>query len=140
VKGDFDMKNQIYRVIAIFGMFFGLAVAGVHAQTPSKVEVNIPFEFSAGKATLKPGVYSIRRMSGNLLELRNTENQAAVILNAPTTLSSTDPKAVERLVFKKYGAQYLLSQVWLTVDSGRQLFTERKAKSERVEISLRVRR
>lgn len=135
------MKNQIYRVIAIFGMFFGLASAGVYAQTPSKVEVNIPFEFSAGKATLKPGVYSIRRMSGNLLELRNAENQAAVILNAPTTLSSTDPKAVERLVFKKYGDQYLLSQVWLTVDSGRQLFTERKAaKSERVEISLRVRR
>jgi hypothetical protein len=36
-------------------MFLGLAVASVQGQTPTKVEVNIPFEFSAGKTTLKAG-------------------------------------------------------------------------------------
>jgi hypothetical protein len=39
------MKNQTYRLVAILGIFFGFAVASVHAQAPSKVEVNIPFEF-----------------------------------------------------------------------------------------------
>src|SRR5215210_3501507 len=133
------MKHQIYRVIAIFGIFLGLAVTSVHAQAPSRVEVNIPFEFSAGKTTLKPGIYSIKRMSGNLLSLRNSEDKSAVILNAPLTISSNDPEAVERLVFNKDGDQYSLSQIWLTADSGRELLMKTKgATYERVELSLRT--
>jgi len=133
------MKNQIYRMFAIFGIFLGLAVVSVQAQAPSRVEVNIPFEFSAGKTTLKAGVYSIKRMSGNLLSLRNTEDKSTVILNAPVTLSSSDPNAVERLVFNKDGARYLLSQIWLTVDSGRQLPAKATTpKPERIELSLRI--
>src|ERR1041384_2957672 len=133
------MNNKTYRFVAILGIFLGLTVASVHAQAPSRVEVNIPFEFSAGKATLKPGVYSIRRMSGNLLSLRNTEDKSTVVLNAPLTISSSDPKAVERLVFNKDGERYFLSQVWLTVDAGRQLFVKSKgATYERVELSLRT--
>ena len=135
------MKNQIYRVFTIFTVFFGLAVAGVQAQAPSKVEVDIPFEFSAGNTTLKPGVYSIKRLSENHLTLRRTDGKSAVILNAPQTLASNDPQSVERLVFNKYGEHYSLSQIWLTVDTGRQLFVERKyAKPERIEISLRTKR
>ena len=133
------MKNQIYRAIAIFGISLGLAVAGVQAQTPSRVEVNIPFEFSAGKTTLKSGVYTIKRMSGNLVRLRNVNDDSAVILNAPVNLSSTDADATERLVFNKYGDQYFLAQIWLTADSGRQLLREKKTRQpERIELSLRI--
>src|SRR6478736_5955921 len=117
------MKN-LQRVFAIFAVFFGLAVAVVQAQAPSKVEVEIPFEFSAGKATLKPGMYTIKRLSGNYLMLRRSDGESAVILNAPLTLTSSDPKSVERLVFSKSGELYSLSQIWLTVDTGRQLFVE----------------
>jgi hypothetical protein len=133
------MKNQIYKLVAIFSIFLGLAVAGVHAQTPTRVEVNIPFEFSAGKTILRPGVYTIKRMSGNLVTLRNVDNKSSVILNAPVNLSSTDAEATERLVFNKYGEQYFLAQIWLAVDSGRQVFTEKKMEiPERIELSLRA--
>ena len=133
------MKNQIYRIAAILGIFLGLAVAGVQAQTPSRVEVNIPFEFSAGKTTLKPGVYTIKRMSGNLVTLRNVESKASVILNAPVNLGSTNVEAKERLVFNKYGDRYFLAQIWLTVDTGRELLREKKTeKGERIEVALRV--
>ena len=133
------MKNQIYRAIAIFTVFFGLAVVNVHAQAPSKVQVNIPFEFSAGKTTLQPGVYSIKRMSGNYLQLQSIDGESAVILNAPLTLTSNDPDAVERLVFDKHEDQYYLSQIWLTSDTGREVFVKTKAgKPERIEISLRA--
>ena len=133
------MRKQVQKMIAILGIFLGLAAPGVHAQTPSRVEVNIPFQFSAGKTTLKPGVYSIDRISGNLLRLRTTDGKSAVILNVPVTHSSTDSEAGERLVFNKYGDQYFLSQIWLTVDSGRQVWTETKAeKPERLALSLRV--
>jgi hypothetical protein len=132
------MRKQIYRVVAVLGVFFGLAVAGVQAQTPSKVKINIPFEFSAGKATLQPGVYSIVRTSGNLLTLRNSDGSSAVILDAPPMAGRVDEKAGERLVFAKSGDQYFLAEIWLSVDSGRRVFTTGKTdKAERVEISLR---
>ena len=133
------MKNQIYRIAAILGIFLGLAVAGVQAQTPSRVEVNIPFEFSAGKTTLQAGVYTVKRMSGNLVTLRNVADKSSVILNAPVNLSSTNVDATERLVFNKQGERYLLAQIWLTVDSGRELLREKKSeKGERIEVALRV--
>ncbi len=133
------MRNQVQKIVAILGVFLGLAAAGVQAQTPSRVEVNIPFGFSAGKTTLRAGVYSIDRMSGNLLRLRTTDGKSAVILNVPVTHSSTDSAAGERLVFNKYGDQYFLSQIWLTVESGRQVWTKTTAaEPERIALSLRM--
>jgi len=130
------MKNKIYRVIAIFGMFFGFATVNAHGQAPSKVTVAIPFEFAAGKTTLQAGVYSIKRTSGELVTLRSEDGKSAVTLNAPVTNSSSDPNAVERLVFSRQGAQYFLSQIWLTADSGRQVWIGR-GKAERIEIALK---
>jgi hypothetical protein len=130
------MKNQIYTAIAILGMFFGLAVASVSAQTPSKVEVIIPFEFMAGKATLQAGVYSIRKTSANVLLLRNSEGES-VILNAPLSVESKDKG--ERLVFNRYGEEFVLTQVWLTGETGRQLMpSAKRQKGEGVEIAIRV--
>ena len=132
------MNNKIYRVVPIFAIFLGFAVAGVRAQAPSKVEVNIPFEFSAGKTTLQPGVYTIKRLSGDNVTLRSEDGNSKVILNVPVTNSSSDPIAVERLVFERSGDEYALSQIWLTADSGRQVWTRKKGvKSERFEIALR---
>ena len=133
------MKVHIYRAIAILGVFLGFAVASIQAQAPSRLEVNIPFEFSAGKTTLKPGVYAIKRMSGNLITLRNVEDKSSAILNAPVNLSSIDPEATERLVFNKDCDHYSLAQIWLTADSGRQLLKANKTpQPEHIEISLRV--
>ena len=133
------MKHQIVRLMAVFGLVLGMAVATAQAQAPSKVEVNIPFEFSAGKTTLKAGVYTIRRLSGNVVTLRNVDDKSSVILNAPVNLSSTDPKATERLVFNKAGDQYALAQIWLTADSGREVLKQKNTQQpERIELSLRV--
>ncbi|HEU4834390.1 MAG TPA: hypothetical protein VFS90_08250 [Pyrinomonadaceae bacterium] len=132
------MKNKTYRLIAILGIFLGFAVVSAQAQAPSKVEVNIPFEFSAGKTTLQPGRYTIKRMSGNNVMLRSEDGESNVILNAPVTDTSSNPNAVERLVFERYGEHFALSQIWLTADTGRQVWTNKKgAKSQRVEIALR---
>ena len=132
------MRNKIYTAIAIFGMFFGFAVANAQGQASSKVAVEIPFEFSAGKTTLHAGVYSIKRMSGNVVTLRSEDGKSAVTLNAPVNLTSRDSNAVERLVFSKQGEQYFLSQIWLTADSGREVWKDNSGvKSERVEIALK---
>jgi hypothetical protein len=132
------MKNKIYRLIAIFGMFLGFATVNAQGQAASKVRVEIPFEFSAGRTTLHSGVYSIKRMSGELVTLRSEDGKSAVTLHAPVTDSSSDPNAVERLVFSKQGEQYFLSQIWLTADSGRQVWISREAeKGERIAVALK---
>ena len=77
------MKIQVVRNVAILGLFFVLAIASLQAQTPSRVEVNIPFDFSAGKATLKAGVYSIKRMGTNALAIRSADGKTTALLNAP---------------------------------------------------------
>ena len=131
------MNNKTYRIVAILGIFLAFAIASVNAQAPSKVEVNIPFEFSAGKTTLPAGIYTIKRMSGNNVTLRSEDGKSSVILNAPVTNSSSGPNAVERIVFERYGDQFALAQIWLTADSGRQVWTNKKGvKSQRIEIAL----
>lgn len=132
------MNNKIYRLVAILGISLAFAVVSVHAQAPSKVEVNIPFEFSAGNTTLPAGVYSIKRLSGDNVTLRSEDGKSSVILNAPVTHNSNDPNAVERLVFDRYGEQFALSQIWLTANTGRQVWTNKKGrKSERIDIAFR---
>ncbi|HKU76387.1 MAG TPA: hypothetical protein VJR02_20925 [Pyrinomonadaceae bacterium] len=132
------MKNKIYRVIAIFGMFLGFGMVNAQGQAPNKVEVDIPFEFTAGKTTLPAGVYSIKRISSDALRLRSEDGKSAAILIAPVTHTSSDPNAEARLVFSKQGEQCFLSQIWLSATSGRQVWIGRQAeKSERIELALK---
>jgi len=128
-----------------------LAMTSVSAQTTGKVEVKIPFDFTAGKATFKAGTYSIKRVSNNSVAIRSLDGKTTKLIDAPLAIGARDSKAGERLVFNQYGDQYFLSQVWVEADSGRQLFTsgaEKKAaqeyklahnneKPQRVEIAAR---
>ena len=143
------MRNKVFSSIAMLSLFFVLAIAGVQAQRPTGVEVNLPFDFTAGKTTLKAGHYQIRKLDGdgNTFSILS-EAGKRVMVDAPLTVGSRDAKGGSRLVFNRYGNSYFLSQVWLTPEIGQQLFptkAETKArdiqlargiKPERVEVSL----
>ena len=144
------MKNQILRSVAIFGLFFMLAMTSVQAQTPGRVEVKVPFDFAAGKVLFKAGIYSIKKVSDNTLAIRSIDGKTTKLVDAPLTIGSREFKGGERLVFNQYGNQYFLSQVWLSSDSGRQLFSgaetkaareyklaDNNAKQQRVEVAAR---
>ena len=146
------MKSKVTTIFAVLGLLLTLAMVSVSAQTPTGAQVNIPFDFAAGKANLKAGTYTITRASGTALKLRSTDGKKTVLINAPLTVGSRDFKAGERLVFNRYGSEYFLSQVWLTVDVGRQLMTtsaetnaarelarKKSDKPQRVEIAVRSR-
>jgi hypothetical protein len=146
------MKTKVTTTIAAGVLFLMLAVVSVSAQAPTGAQVNIPFDFSAGNANLKAGTYTIMRSTGNALKLRSADGKKTVLINAPLTIGARDFKAGERLVFNRYGNEYFLTQVWLTVDVGRQLFTskaetnaarelarQKTSSPQRVEIALRGR-
>ena len=115
------MKRKVTTIMAAVGLFLTLAVGSAIAQFPTGAEVKIPFDFAAGKANLKAGTYIVKRGSGSTLQIRSADGTQTVLVNAPLTIGSRDYKAGERLVFNRYGDQYFLTQVWLTVDQGRQL-------------------
>jgi hypothetical protein len=144
------MKKQILRNTAMLGLFLMLAVATANAQTASRAEVTVPFDFLAGKVTLKAGSYSVKKLSGNTIAIRSVDGETTALVNAQLSLDSRDFKAGQRLVFNKYGDRYFLSQVWLSIETGRQLFTSaaevnaareyrlanKKAKPERVDVAM----
>lgn len=143
------MKKTVTTIIAAVGLFLTMAVASVSAQTPTGAEVNIPFDFSAGKASLKAGTYVIIRKSDSMLQIRHANEKRTILVNAPVTIGSRDYRAGERLVFNRYGDEYFLTQVWFTADQGKQLLpsnaetsaarelVKRNLKPERVEIAVR---
>jgi hypothetical protein len=144
------MKDLATKSIAIIGLFLLLAAASVQAQTPMSAEVNVPFDFSAGKATLKAGAYRIKKRAGNVLAITSADGKRTTLLDAPLAIGSRGFKSGSRLVFNRYDDQYFLSQVWLSVDAGRQLFTsgaesraareynlaKKNAKPERMEVAV----
>jgi hypothetical protein len=143
------MKKTVTTIIAALGLFLTIAAASVSAQTPTGAEVNIPFDFSAGKASLKAGTYVIIRKSDSTLQIRHANEKKTILVNAPLTIGSRDYRAGERLVFNRYGDEYFLTQVWFTADQGKQLLpsnaetsaarglAKRNLKAERVEIAVR---
>jgi hypothetical protein len=145
------MKIKSIRTAAILGIFFVLAIASLQAQTPGRVEVNVPFDFAAGKATLKAGTYSLKKANGNAIVIRSLDGKASSVVNSPLVIGSRAAKPGARLVFNKYGDQYFLSQIWTSSDAGRQLFptnaeqnvsrqyqlAHNGAKAERIEVALR---
>ncbi len=116
------MKNRFLKTFAILSVVLMLVSATVKAQSGSKLEIKIPFDFTAGAARLKAGIYRVKRMSDRTLSIQKTDGTKTAVLNTPLHLRSRDSQAGRRLVFNKYGDQYFLSQVWLEVDNGRQLF------------------
>ena len=132
------MKTKIMTTFAAVGLLLTLAIVSVSAQTPTGAQVNIPFDFTAGKANLKAGTYTITRGSGTALKLRSADGKNTVMITAPLTIGSRDFKAGERLVFNRYGTEFFLTQVWLSVDSGRQLLPSSAEKTAAREFAKRT--
>src|SRR5260370_15207506 len=120
------MKYTSLKTVAMLGLFFVLAVMTASAQTGSRIEASIPFDFAAGETKLKAGDYTVKRISKDALQLRNAQTKTSVIVLAPLAIQQMRNDAPERLVFNRYGSEYFLTQVWTnrTAD-GRGLFTSK---------------
>ena len=128
------MKIRVRNIVTL-GLFFILAMVTVQAQT-KKGEVNIPFDFYAGTAKLKAGTYQLKRMSDTAIAIRSSDGKTTALVNAPLTIGARDFKSGRRLVFNRYGDQFFVSQIWLDVESGRQVIPTKEeirvAKDERL--------
>lgn len=145
------MRNQILKGLATFGLFLTLAAASVQAQTGYRIEVNVPFEFTAGETSLPAGVYTVELISANVLLVHSIAGKKSVLLIARQA-EHVGTRKPERIIFNRYGDRYFLSQTFLSgADLGSQVNPSRAerhlareyrlaksdAKSQKVEVAVR---
>lgn len=120
------MKYTSLRMVAMLALLLALGAVSAHAQTGGMIEARIPFDFAAGETKLKAGDYTFKRISKDALQLRNEQDKTSVMVLAPLAIRQTRNDSPERLVFKRYGNEYFLSQVWTNrAAEGRGLFASR---------------
>jgi hypothetical protein len=113
------MKKQVVKALTPIGLLIVMMVMGIgSAQGQSlanDLRVKIPFDFIVGDKELPAGDYSIARVrpsfDNRVLVIESVDNHLTVVrLTSP--VESLAPKVEGSLVFRRYGDQYFLSQIW----------------------------
>ena len=107
------MKQRILTMEALLAVVMTLAAASVNAQSGARIEASVPFDFAAGNARLKAGDYSVTRIAQNEFLLRSADLKTAVLVQASMVVAQRREGSPARLVFKRYGSEYFLAQVWV---------------------------
>lgn len=111
------MTNRIKTLWA--AALIALFTAAASPTQAGQVQVQVPFSFSVNSATtLPPGVYTLATTDvlGTVL-VRGASGRAFSITNRLESQQQRDAK----LVFHKYGDNYILRQVWMGNGEGRAL-------------------
>jgi hypothetical protein len=98
------------------GMAGGILVlAGIQnasAQITNPIEFTTAFPFTVGNSTMPAGAYTIRPDGDNPAILELTGKHGSVLFQTDSAQSDR-PAAKTEVVFKRYGNEYLLKNVWL---------------------------
>ena len=106
------MKYTTLKTLVMLCLLVILAVASVSAQSSSHIRVNIPFDFTAGKAQLKAGEYLVQSSSEGILVLRRINDRIDTFVLASNTIQRPESKLSPKVVFHRYGNEYFLAEAW----------------------------
>jgi hypothetical protein len=93
------------------------------AQAPSiPLKVNIPFPFYTGETLLPAGEYEVRSVANGVMGIFGGAPHTSVMFSTIGVNHMTQQHANGKLVFNRYGEDYLLSEMlWTGEPNGRQL-------------------
>ena len=78
------------------------------------VVVNVPFAFGDGSQNFAAGRYSIAMDDQKILAIRGESNSGFVMAWLE---QDSHPAETTKVVFRKYGDQYFLSEIWIAGES-----------------------
>jgi hypothetical protein len=78
-------------------------------------QVNVPFAFETVHQHFAPGVYTIRLETPNLVAIEGASSSGFLLTQAGGNLQSATKSKV---VFRKYGDQYFLGEIWIAQKTG----------------------
>jgi hypothetical protein len=107
------LKKKILSIVAALTLIIPVSIIGF-AGLSGRVSANIPFDFTVGNKEFKAGRYSVDRLfagsTSDTLIIRSAENSEAANFNVNRV--SGKGKSQARLVFRRYGNQYYLAQIF----------------------------
>jgi hypothetical protein len=135
-KGDV-MQIQTLKRLTVLSVLVVLTAVSAHAQSGTRLTVNIPFNFYIGGKALNAGQYEVGRAmqpSVDTLVLRPVDGSGGTYV-LTRTVQAKEP-GESRLVFRRYDDQYFLGEVWLVGSStGRGLPLSSKERMAAQEIA-----
>jgi len=99
--------------LVLFFAIFLLASGSVHAQSASRLKVDIPFDFFVNSNAFTAGTYTIKPVGvgGDAVVFRSTDSREATVVPAWTQELDRAEHDSE-LVFQVSGDRYSLWQIW----------------------------
>jgi hypothetical protein len=114
-------RSTKYLLVTFLGLILALSAVPGDAQDGPRIKATIPFNFVVGNKELKAGNYVIQRVrESGALSFRNEDTGDQQIAFA-IPVESTKTGNHESLIFDRYGDEYFLSQIWLSVNDGHEL-------------------
>ena len=118
-------KGSVLTMIATLVLLLGAAAQAQHLVTI--VNVNVPFEFFAGKQQFPAGEYSVVSEGPYMLQLRNAKAQTVAIFSTKPVESQVQSNSA-KLEFVVADGDHILSQVWSEgATRGQELFLPKAA-------------
>jgi hypothetical protein len=127
------MRNRTLRTMMMITNLMVLSALSTHAQKGSSFVVNVPFTFTVSGKTLPAGEYVFARSTQASNEVIRVSSKDRGAYIQTKSVQALDIKEESQVIFKRYGDQYFLFQIWTSGrSSGRELFkSAREQKSER---------
>ena len=110
------MKTQILKGAALAVVLGALTLSAPAPVAAADIRANVPFSFTVDKKVLPAGTYNVTSSNAHTL-LISSFGAGAVTMGQRAESRSGSP----RLVFHRYGNDYILREVWMGGGSGYQL-------------------
>lgn len=126
------MRNQVLKTTTMIGVLIILSAVSGRAQAGANFTAVVPFDFSVSGRILPAGEYIVARSTAGSHEglvIRAKDGTSGIYL-LTKSIQTEDNQKNSSLVFKQYGDQYFLSQVWISGrKTGRELFKSRQERA-----------
>ena len=110
------MKTQILKGASLAVVLGALTLSAPAPVAAADIRANVPFSFTVDKKVLPAGTYNVTSSNAHTL-LISSFGAGAITMGQRAESRSGSP----RLVFHRYGTEYILREVWMGGASGYQL-------------------
>ena len=116
-----DMIKQMVRISTLSVLFTMLATAGIYPPNSGDITVAVPFDFVVGSQTLRAGEYIVRNEAEKGILQICEDGVYCVTVQTQAVQAEEETPVQPQLVFRQYGDQHMLAQIWSPRHRGIQL-------------------